>query len=487
MGISRSRSRAAWRNRVAEGTFTLNFNPNPTQRQFICSQARADFFSTRVGEGKSTALTWSLYYHMKHNPGVRCAMIRDTWENLRRTTLASFFEWFPPGIFGTWSETNKEFTWAEGLGKGKILWLGMDDPKDAAKLQSLELGFIGMDEVSPAEGSGGIPELVFDLALTRLRQAGMQWYGCKLASNNSDDTHWSYRRFVEPGTDGFVLWQPALAENSHNLPANYYQLLREQLGHRQDLVSRFIEGQFGFQQIGTAVTPQFSEKLHAATGLAPIRGQELVLCWDFGLNPTCIITQPTPVGHWNILKSFVGDGIGVQELIEEVVKPYLASRMPLGTRWRHIGDPNGVMREQSSSRTSAVAVIRAELGGAFRGGPVSFLDRTEPLRAVLAKTVGGRGLLQVDRNEAREVFLALRGGWHFKETNGVLSQAPVKDIHSHPGDALSYGAARLFPMGRLQRPARIKDAPTATFFGGQQTASKIRVPPEMREIMEGQS
>lgn len=471
---------------MADGVFELNFKPNPTQRQFICSQARADFFSTRVGEGKSTALSWAVFYYMRHNPGARMALIRDTWENLRRTTLESFFQWFPPGVCGTWHETNKEFTWAEGIGKGKIICLGMDDPKDAAKLQSLELGFFGMDEVSPAEGSGGVPELVFDLALTRLRQREMNWYGAKLASNNSDDTHWTYKRFVEPGTPGFVLWQPTQAENSHNLPTNYYQLLRDQLGHRQDLVSRFIEGNFGFQQVGTAVTPQFNEKIHTATGLAAIRGQELVLCWDFGLNPTCIITQVTPLGYWNILKSFVGDGIGVQELIEEVVKPYLSTRVPVGIRWRHIGDPNGRMREQSSSRASAVRTLERELGGSWRGGPVSLHERIEPLRAVLTRTISGRGVLQVDRTNAREVYLALRGGWHFREANGIISADPVKDMHSHPGDALSYGAARLFPMGRLQRSPRIQDSPNATFFGGQQTAGRAKVPPEMRAIAQGQ-
>lgn len=470
---------------MADGTFTLDFHPNPTQRNFIQSRARADFFSTRVGEGKSTGLAWAMFYHMRHNPGVRHALIRDTWENLRRTTLNDFFKWFPPGVCGTWHETNKEWTWAPGLGSGKIIAMGMDDPKDAAKLQSLELGGIFMDEIAPADQSGGIPELVFDLGLTRLRQSGISWYAYKVASNNSDDTHWSYRKFVEPGTEGYVLWQPGFAENAKNLPANYYESLRQQLGHRQDLVSRFIEGNFGFQQIGTAVTPQFNEKIHLATGLTPIRGQELVLLWDFGLTPTCIITQPTPLGHWNILKSFVGDGVGVAELIADVVKPYLQTRMPLGTRWRHIGDPNGVMREQSSSRTSAVGVIRQELGGAFRGGPVSLHERIEPLRAVLTRTLNGRGVVQVDRAGAREVFLALRGGWHFKEAGGIISAEPVKDMHSHPGDAMSYGAARLFPLGRLQRPARTPNTPNATFFGGQQTAGRVRVPQEMRQIAQG--
>ena len=462
----------------------IDFKPNPTQRGFITSRSTADFFSCRVGEGKSTALNWGALYHTRHNPGARWAMIRDTWENLRRTTLASFFERFR--AMGTWHETNKEWTWASGVANGTILWLGMDDPKDAAKLQSLELAGFGMDEVAPAEGSGGVPELVFDLALTRLRQPGMNWYAAKLASNNSDDTHWVYRRFVDPGTEGFRLWQPAFAENEKNLPPGYYATLRKQIGHRTDLVSRFIDGQFGFQQIGTAVTPQFNEKLHLANGLLPVRGQELVLLWDFGLNPTCIITQPTPLGHWLVLQSMVGDGIGAQELIEEVVKPVLAQRY-FGFRWRHIGDPNGNMREQSSSKSSAVNVIRQELGGPFRGGPPGFYDRVEPLRAVLSRTISGTGVVQIDRVRAREVWMSLRGGWHFVErVSGVLSPDPVKDIHSHPGDAMSYGASRLFPMGRAQRQPRRGPSPTATFFGGQRPASKLQVPTEMRAILKTQ-
>ena len=31
----------------------------------------------------------------------------------------------------------------------------------------------------------------------------MKDYPVKLAQNNSDETHWSYKRFVKPGTDGF--------------------------------------------------------------------------------------------------------------------------------------------------------------------------------------------------------------------------------------------------------------------------------------------
>ncbi|KKL08916.1 hypothetical protein LCGC14_2571050, partial [marine sediment metagenome] len=189
-------------------THTVPFNPNPLQKAFIESRAKADLFSSRMGEGKSTALCWSALVHTRHNPGARWALIRDTWENMQATTLRTFFDWFPPGIFGTFNQTRRLFTWASGVAEGEVEFLGMDDPADASKLMSRELAGFGIDEPAPAVTSGGVDEMIFDIGLSRLRQPGMKYYGVKLAENNPDEAHWSYRRFVDPGTEGFKLWQP---------------------------------------------------------------------------------------------------------------------------------------------------------------------------------------------------------------------------------------------------------------------------------------
>ena len=405
-----------------------------------------------MGEGKSTGLAWAVFYHTKHNPGARWDLIRDTWENMQATTMKTFFEWFPPGIFGTFNHTRRTFTWASGVAEGEVEFLGMDDPGDASKLMSRELAGFGMDEPAPAVTSGGIDEMIFDIALSRLRQSGMKWYSSKLAENNPDENHWTYRRFVDPGTEGFELLQPLAPENEKNLPEGYYSELRRVWGHRPDLIRRFIEGEFGFQVNGKAVTPQWSDSIHLALGLVPVERAELALLWDFGHNPTCIITQRTPLGYWLILDSLVGDGIGVEELIEDGVKPLLVDRYR-GFKWRHIGDPAGKIREQTSINRSAVRSIRKMIGGTFRAGPIKPEERVEPLRAVLSRIIGGKGVVQVDRTRARHVWQSLRGGWHFNVSRaGLLSRTPVKDMASHPGDAMGYGAAILWPMARLHQP-----------------------------------
>lgn len=495
------------------------FIPNPVQKAFIESRAEADLFSSRWGEGKSAGLVWAAYYHTVHNPGAPWAIIRNTWEDLRGTTLQEFFKWFPPGIAGNWKETSKTFTWAEGMGRGTVEFMGLDDPGDMNKLQSKALAGFGIDEASPAMGlTGGVPEEVFDLGMGRLRWIGENgppnWYAAKVVENNPDEMHWTYRRFVHPGTPaalpeelspmqtpGFALWHPIAPENVQNLPTGYYERLRRTLSHRDDLVSRFVEGRFGFQQIGRPVTPQWRDEIHLANGLVAIQRAPLILLWDFGLNPTCIVTQVTPMGYWNVLDAMVGDGIGVEELIEGWVKPLLIERYPKAS-WKHIGDPAGKEREQTSSMRSAVKAIRAMLGGSWRDGPVHLEPRLEPLRAVLRRTVtGGRGVVQVDRERAAAVWQALRGGWHYHiGRTGVVNPVPVKNGHSHPGDAMSYGAGVLFPLTKLDGKGKMgveaEGAQSARFFGKGPKAKEAggllgfeqpfaAIPPEGRKIEKG--
>lgn len=448
----------------------ITFVPNPLQRQFLESRPTrpdgspgADLFSSRMGEGKSAGLVWSAFYHARHNPGAKWYFIRDTWENLRATTMEEFFKWFPHGIAGHYHETKRIFTWAEGLARGRVGFLGMDDPQDASKLMSREMGGFGIDEPAPAIGSAGVSEEIFNMAMSRLRQPGMKWYGAKLAENNPDEVHWTYKRFVQPGEAGFRIWQPPAPENIKNLPPTYYQGLRATFANRPDLVRRFVDGDFGFQQVGKSVTPQWSDKFHLAVGLIPIKGQELVLLWDWGHNPTCIITQRTPLGHWNILHSIVGEETAAEQLIIDLVKPLLIERYR-GFSLRHIGDNAGNQREQTSILRTPVKLMLKALGGSWKSGPVKWEPRIEPLRATLARTVSGRGLIQVDRHNAPEVWHAMRGGWHFHVSRqGITSGEPVKNIHSHPGDAMSYGAAVLYPLGFSMLRPSIREPQAATY------------------------
>ncbi len=493
----------------------VEFIANPTQKVFIESKYEADLFQSRKGEGKSAALAWAAFYYTKHNPGCTGIAIRDTWENLKRTTLEEFFFWFPDGVFGKWYSGDKLWVWdtpKTGL-EGKIYWLGVDGEEDATKISSMPLAFALIDEPSAAAGSSaGIPEFIFTTILAQLRQKGMNWYACKLAQNNPDESHWTYKLFVDPGTahaidpktnspvkllpdqeGGFKSFQTREPENLQNLPPGYYESMERNWKSRPDLIKRFVKGKTGFQQVGKPVTPEWDDDLHLANELEPVKGRSLLLLWDGGLHPTCVITQVTPAGYWLILESYVGNGIGTFQLIEDIVQPRLATRFQ-GFTWEHVGDPNLRSSEQSNSRNSAVRVIQSELGGRWHQGVESISGRTEPLKGVLTRTIHGVGVIQVDRRYAKEIWFALRGGWHFHKARSGVVGAIVKDEHSHPGDCMGYGGAKLFPLGQLQKKKKrkrpIRDvgyfnrAPHPGTSMGM-ARPDIRVPKEARKLPGG--
>lgn len=448
-------------------TLEIKFNANPMQQAFITSKAEADLFACRMGEGKSAALAWCPFYHTQQNPGATWAIIRDTWENLRDTTLQEFFTWFPDGVAGQFTKSTKTWNWnPEAVGfPGRIYWLGMDEEADAAKLQSRELAGLGFDEPAPAAMSGGISEFIFDAGLTRLRQKGMKWYSCKLAENNPDEGHWTHRRFVEPGWSGdplvklppmqekgFNFFQTTVPENLKNLPDGYYEIMarRYEEAGRLDLKARFADGEFGFQQPGISVTPEFNRKIHVSPSLA-VLDSPIILLWDFGLNPTCLITQISPMTNWLFHEAYVGDGIGTFELIEDIIKGRIEERFK-GLPIAHCGDPQGKQREQSSVDQTAVKVIKKELGGRWFPGPREWPDRRDAAKRCLGLLRNGKGLIQIDEKRAKPLWHALRGGWHYqRHSNGTISNLPRKDIHSHPGDAFGYGASVYFPAGEHKR------------------------------------
>lgn len=445
----------------------IRFTPNPIQRAFILSQAQADLFSSRFGEGKSAGLAWACFYHAQKNPGSKWAFVRDTWENLRDTTQKEFFSWFQPGVHGTYHASSKTWRWKVGEMRGEVQWLGMDEEKDASKLQSRDLGGFAIDEPAPAAHSGGVAEFIFTTAMGRLRQKGMSWYAAKLATNNPDETHWTYKRFVEPGTRGFRLWQPSEPENTEHLPPEYYDKLRELYKDRPDLVDRFIDGKFGFQRLGRSVTPAWNDRVHLVRRLEPSKGEMLHIGWDFGVAGHATVITDFAGGHWRVLEAIVSKDMGIVEHIEQSVRPLLASRYK-DFVWDHVHDPAN-QRSQVRAEWTPVNAIRELLGGPCYPGAVDIAARVDSLNAALAQLRDGRGLVQVDRHRASPVWWALRGGWHFPiSAGGVISEHPKKNEHSHPGDAIGYLASRFFPMGRLRgrKSARAARRPLR-YFGEQ--------------------
>lgn len=399
-----------------------------------------DLFSCRAGEGKSAGLCWSVWFYTRHNPGAHCLLLRDTWENLRDTTQKEFFHWFPDGVMGKYVSSTKTFHWNPNTGlTGEVTFLGADDEKDAGKLQSRFFGLVAIDEPSPSAGTGGISELVFSIALGRLRQKGMNWYAAKLAQNNPDETHWTYRRFVDPGTPpsekelGYTHFQTRTPENLKNLPPGYYEQMTADLASRPDLQRRFVAGQFGFQQLGKPVCPLWNDDVHLVDDLDVPSGCEMWISWDGGHTPVCVIGLIAPSGVLLITDAVSETDGGTYQLIEDQVYPLLESRYAkYRGKWSHTGDPALITRDQSDTRQSPVQVIRKLLGGLWVAGPKDVDPGVNALNRRLSLLgPGGKGMVIVSKKRAKGIWHALRGGWHYAlHPGGTTSPTPVKN-HPH--------------------------------------------------------
>lgn len=411
------------------------FIPNPTQKKFIESRGEIDIFSARMGEGKTTAIIFSCFYHTLHNPGANWAIIRETWDDLRQTTLAEFLYWFAP--FGHYYDSKKLFEWDSPL-SGSVWFVPADDPGDARRLQSRPLGGFAIDEAAPVSFRGGVSETIFDIACGRTRQAGMKWYARKVACNNPDKTHWIYKRFVENGEiEGVNVYQSANKENEANLPPGYYDKLRAMWAHRPDLVKRYIEGEFAAIYEGDKVISVFDPERHVVTRNIPIRYDRTIYAfWDGGSTPCCLICQMNDDGVLYVVEEYYGQSMGVYELIHDngLVGKY--RNCPI----EHVGDPSLTKMDQAHGRVFDVVNCAANtivdlLGGTFTPGAKGIEERVEPLRIAI-----NDGCIKIS-HKCTSLIDALYGAWCYNGTTGnPLKNHPYSDL----GDALSYGASVLF-------------------------------------------
>ncbi len=419
----------------------ININPSLTQGAFIESLADENLLVGPRGEGKSTAGVIAMTHHAQQQPAeskpIQWFIIRDTFENLRNTTLKAIMM-SPLGPAIVMSEGGKKITMP---GEWEAALFGVDSMGDISKLQGAELGGLWFEECAPAaeeDIGSGIQDDAYTIGLTSLRQKGVHCRA-QITQNYPDEDHWTWQRFVEKPEEGTACFRIPRFENPF-IEDGARKKWERQLANRPDLAKRLVLGEPGYVQKGVGVTPEFVRDQHVAPmSIEAIKNQEILLFWDFGLNPTCIMAQFSPRGGVNIYASLVGINIGMSQLIDNFVKPTLFDLF----RWhphdyRHIADQAGNTREQSDMST-AWEMIQSKLPGPIEPAVDWPLSR-ECVKMALNRVNGASRWVQIDPR-CKSLIRALRGGWHYKKlpSGVIVRDKPVKDINSHPGDAFSGG------------------------------------------------
>ena len=482
----------------------LNFTTSPTVWQFLQNNAFVRGLKGPVGSGKSYACAAEIMLRavkQKVSPrdGIRYtrfAIVRNSYPELRTTTIKTWQEIFPENIWGAmrWSPplTHHIKLPARDGAAGidcEVIFLALDQPKDVRKLLSMELTGAWVNEARE------LPKAVVDGLTHRVGRyptkadGGPTWRGVWMDTNPMDSDHWWYRLaekepmkgkyawkfFNQPGgvlevtkeelpenpeANGFVFscgkwWQTnPKAENLKNLPSGYYE--QTMLGKNLDWVRCYAQGVYTYVQEGKPILPEYDDAIMTEDFIEPDPNVPIQIGLDFVLTPAAVFGQKLNNGRWVILDELVTFDMGL-ERFGHMLKSELEAKYPK-YEVMIFGDPAGQQRDQIYEVT-AFDHLKTLGMNARPTASNDFKVRREAGAMPMNRLIDGKpGLLVASKCERTRK--ALSGGYHFRRVQIAgherYKDQPFKNQHSHVGDAYMYlmlggGEHRQLTRGSTQR------------------------------------
>lgn len=410
------------------------------------------------GSGKSTGCIFEIVRRSMPQPvwpdgkiRARWAVIRNTYPELKTTTIKSWHQWFPQTL-GRWQENGPPTHWLEfesprGLVEIEVMFLALDRPEDVAKLLSMELTGAWVNETRE------VPWPVIQGLQGRVGRyppknvGGPAWYGIIMDTNPPDtDSDW-YRIFEEERPEGFAIFkQPsglsARAENVENLPDGYYQRMIS--GNSDQWIRVHVHGQYGYSLDGKVVFPEFDDTLNvAARPIAPIPGLRIVIGADAGRTPALTFWQKTPLGQVRGIIELIGDNVGARAFARSC-NALIAERFPDRQAKDFIAsvDPSAVFKHDTDESTWA-GIMEDETGIRFEPASTNNLGpRLEVVKDQLTTMVDGQTPGVLISPEMKVTRKAFNSGYRYKRVqsaNGArYENDPWKNEYSHPMDSAQY-------------------------------------------------
>lgn len=469
---------------------------SPTQSEYVMSDAIVNVLVSNTGEGKTFASVVAMIVHaQKCGRAIRCAIVRDTHENIKNSTAKSIKEDFGD-ICRFWNDDKKCVLYTNP--RVYIDLFGIADEGALTKLQGNEYALIWLEEPAPmtSKANAGLSEDVFNAAMVRaVRQKlppycanpacgdtpahSSSWLGesdeqkamrrCELCGsefywphgrlqvsmNPADEEHWTFRRLIEEGPVDpknllvtKAVWFVAYGENVH-----VTELSRQMVksAYKDDPASymRYVMGKFAPVYKGAKVSPEFNPMIHVSeVPLEPAAGLVSFRFWDGWHNPTCVMGQVTRTGRLIILDVMRLEGGDVASLIEYQVDPMMESPRwrDKAFAWRDIGDVSMANPDQSNIQTSNSKVIEGHFGTRFEKGPHIWALMKTGVKKALNRMIQGMPAVFINC-ECKLLIKGLAGGWHYKtdNSNNIIGTLPVKNEISHVCDAWANGVNVLLP------------------------------------------
>lgn len=397
----------------------------------------------------------------------RWAVIRNTYPQLRDTTIKTFHAWVPPVWFGDWKAADHDYLinkLAPDL-EIEILFRALDRPEHVANLLSLDLTGAWVNEARE------IPWTIIQALQGRvgrypaMKDGGPTWWGLIMDTNPPDDDSWWYRMFEERRPENAELFrQPGgyvkdaegikpnpLAENLPNLPKGYYDNLVA--NNDENTIKVYVLGDYGYVQDGKPVYPEYDDATHCKE-IEPQKGIVIQRGWDFGLTPACEFSQLLPSGRWNTFDELTADSLGIDRFSDQVLAH--CSSQYSGFKFDDVGDPAGGAKAQTDERT-CFDILRGK-GIAIESGEQTIAMRLESVKWALRQLVDGKPMLAV-HPRCHKLRKGYQGRYRYKRVQSREERyvdVPDKNEYSHPHDANQYVAAKLFG-GRVKAAGVAQD------------------------------
>lgn len=481
------------------------YTPAPTIKEFIKTYRPGELFYNwivgPVGSGKTSGIFFKLVYmaglQAPWADGVRrtrAVVIRNTAPQLKDTTLASWGLWFKDGQAGDWRATDKNFTLKFSVIDPKtgridpveceVLFRPLDTPDDVARVLSLEVTFVLIDEFVQIH-----KEIIEALSARAgrypsMKDGGATNFGMWGSSNPDTEDVWWYDyltnnphvelvtagkredidvRRMRRAMQGFDINQPSLlednidvsnityflqpsalgpqAENLENLRGGilYYKNLI--VGKSKAWVKQFVEAEWGFSIAGQPVVATFRPTDHISK--VPLRFNPqlpLIVGLDPGLAGSAMIFMQMGFdGVLYVLGELVQQGYGAERLVKERLRPYLALRFP-GAKVILVPDPAAGNRSPNDERQ--IVKTFAKYYDVVIETNNRLPLRLDAINHFTTNTWEVGPALQIDPRTCPILIRALKGGWRWEtkpKKADTLKDQVDDNAYSHPGDAFGYG------------------------------------------------
>lgn len=450
--------------------------PGPVAKAFLeDTRHQVRLLRGPVGSGKTIACC----YDAVRSAIMRMPIWRDGVIRYRQAVIGSTYGQLERNLYPSWWKLYPKdpSTWTEGEWQGG----GGRFAKHVMRFTTLRGGrrvpvefeaiFAAIGEQSIEEFVRGFepsgwhlyevdqqPEGIIEQALGRLGRypnradigAGeLPWEGTLIGDLNAPDiNHW-YDIYVNQHRPPFVAEyvQPSGlspdAENVAALGPGYYEKKMLQYASQPRLARRFVLNEYGPSGDGEPVFPQWSDARHlGAQRLQAVPGREVLLGFDQGLHPACVIGQRMPSGQMRILGEVLPGRCGTArfcDLVRDELRQ-VAPESVVGGAWC---DPAGFTgAEAESGERSWAEMVAADLG--FPLLPASDSNALPPrLEAVIYELttsthMGEANLLLSSR--CKELRRALASEYRFAKRRPGESQAtkPIANRYKDIADALQY-------------------------------------------------